>query len=69
MILFGAAHLIAVGRAKVIPFPTKDPLVAAEQAGLEYTSDNIPGIQRVAGPGFVPIPRSGWQSQLRTRQP
>jgi DNA topoisomerase-1 len=37
-----------VGRAKVIPFPTKDPLVAAEQAGLEYTSDNIPGIQRVA---------------------
>jgi DNA topoisomerase I len=36
-----------VGRAKVIPFPTKDPSVAAEQAGLEYTSDNIPGIQRV----------------------
>jgi DNA topoisomerase I len=36
-----------VGRAKVIPFPTKDPSVAAEQAGLEYISDNIPGIQRV----------------------
>jgi DNA topoisomerase-1 len=37
-----------VGRSKVIPFPTKDPLVAAEQAGLEYTSDNTPGIKRVA---------------------
>jgi DNA topoisomerase-1 len=36
-----------VGRAKVIPFPTKDPLVAAEQAGLEYTSDATPGIRRV----------------------
>jgi DNA topoisomerase-1 len=36
-----------VGRAKVIPFPTKDPLVAAEQAGLEYTSDATPGIKRV----------------------
>jgi DNA topoisomerase-1 len=36
-----------VGRAKVIPFPTKDPLAAAEQAGLEYTSDRTPGIQRL----------------------
>ena len=37
-----------MGRAKVIPFPTKDPLVAAEQAGLEYVSDNTPGIRRIA---------------------
>jgi DNA topoisomerase-1 len=36
-----------VSRATVIPFPTKDPLVAAEQAGLEYTSDTVPGIKRV----------------------
>ena len=36
-----------MGRAKVIPFPTKDPLVAAEQAGLEYTSDASPGIKRL----------------------
>jgi DNA topoisomerase I len=34
-------------RAKVIPFPTKDPLAAAEQAGLEYVSDSTPGIQRI----------------------
>jgi len=33
--------------AKIIPFPTKDPLAAAEQAGLEYVSDSIPGIRRV----------------------
>ena len=31
-----------VGRSKVIPFPTKDPLEAAEQAGLEYVSDSPP---------------------------
>jgi DNA topoisomerase-1 len=42
-----------VGRAKVIPFPTRDPLVAAEQAGLEYVSDSTPGIQRLPnGEGF-----------------
>jgi DNA topoisomerase-1 len=42
-----------VGRAKVIPFPTKDPLAAAEQAGLEYVSDSTPGIRRLAnGEGF-----------------
>jgi DNA topoisomerase I len=40
-----------VGRAKVIPFPTKDPLVAAEQAGLEYISDNVRGIRRIANRG------------------
>ncbi|HYP04910.1 MAG TPA: DNA topoisomerase IB [Bryobacteraceae bacterium] len=36
-----------MGRARVIPFPTKDPLVAAEQAGLEYTTDSTPGIKRL----------------------
>jgi DNA topoisomerase I len=40
-------------RANVIPFPTKDPLAAAEQAGLEYVSDSTPGIRRVPnGEGF-----------------
>lgn len=34
-------------RAKVIEFPTKDPLVAAEQAGLEYVSDTVTGIKRL----------------------
>jgi DNA topoisomerase I len=34
-------------RAKVIPFPTNDPLAAAEQAGLEYIAGSIPGIRRL----------------------
>jgi DNA topoisomerase I len=36
-----------VRRAKVLQFPTKDPLVAAEEAGLEYVSDKAPGIRRI----------------------
>ena len=42
-----------MGRSKVIPFPTKDPLEAAEQAGLEYVSDSTAGISRLKqGEGF-----------------
>jgi DNA topoisomerase-1 len=49
-----------VGRAEVIPFPTKDPLVAAEQAGLEYVSDTVPGIQRVGkGDSFAYVHPNG----------
>ena len=34
-------------RARVLPFPTNDPVAAAEQAGLEYVSDSTAGIRRV----------------------
>ena len=47
-------------RAKIIPFPTKDPLVAAELAGLEYVSDSVAGIRRLKhGKSFRYVDPSG----------